>query len=87
MKVKRKNLMAAFGTVLAAVHGNENRHGDKRKFPEPVVDHQVQGDEDAEHGRLLNKEEQVENFAPFLDRVPTGQNADGCEQANQHHQP
>src|SRR3569623_463008 len=34
------------GAVLAAVHGNEDGHGDEREFPEAVVDHEVKRDED-----------------------------------------
>ena len=57
MKVKRKNLVAAAVPFFAAVHGDENGHGDEGEFPEAVVDHQVERDEDAEHGGLLDKEE------------------------------
>ncbi len=75
------------GSVLAAVHGDQNGHGHQRQLPEAVVEHQVQRDEDAEHGGLLHQEERVEDLAPLLDGVPTGDDADGSQQPDEHHQP
>jgi hypothetical protein len=75
------------GSVLAAVHGDEDGHGDERELPEAVVDHEVKREKDAEHRGLLHQEEQVEDLAAFLDGVPTGDNASGCEQADEHHEP
>ena len=87
MKVKRKNLSAALGAVFAAVHGDENGHGNERKLPEAVVEHEVERDEDAEHGGLLDEEERVEDLAAGLDGVPTGDDADGREQADEDDEP
>jgi hypothetical protein len=84
---EEEELQRGLGSVLAAVHGDENRHGNQRQLPEAVVDHQVQREKDAQHGRLLNEEEREEELAPLADGVPTGDDADGSEQANQHHQP
>ena len=83
MKVKRKNLVAARGAVFAAVHGDEDGHGYEGEFPEAVVDHQVQRDEDAVHGGLLEKEQRVVDLFASLDGFPTGENADGTEEANE----
>ncbi len=65
MKVKRKNFVAAFWTVLAAVHRDQDGHGNERQFPEAVVEHQVERDEDAIHRGLLNEEERIEDLAAF----------------------
>ena len=73
--------------VLAAVHGDENGHGDQRELPEAVVEHEVERDEDAEHGGLLDEEERVEDLAAGLDGVPTGEDADGREQADEDDEP
>ena len=87
MKVKRKNLSRGLWAILAAVHGDEDRHGHQRQLPEAVVEHQVERDEDAEHGGLLDEKERVEDFAARLDRVPTGEDADGREQADENDEP
>ena len=76
-----------FGAVFAAVHGDEDGHGHERKFPEAVVEHQVERDEDAEHGGLLDEEERVEDLAAFVDGVPTGDDADGSEQTDENDEP
>ena len=73
--------------LFAAVHGDENGHGNERKLPEAVVEHEVERDEDAEHGGLLDEEERVEDLAAGLDRVPTGDDADGREQADEDNEP
>ena len=75
------------GAVFAAVHGDEDGHGDERELPEAVVEHEVERDEDAEHGGLLDEEERVEDFAAGLDGVPTGDDADGREQAGEDDEP
>ena len=61
MNVKRKNLSRGLWAVLAAVHGNQDRHRDKRQFPEAVVDHQVERDENADHRGLLNQKQRIED--------------------------
>jgi hypothetical protein len=76
-----------FWSVFAAVHGDEDGHGDEREFPEAVVEHQVERDEDAEHGGLLDEEEREVDFAALGDGVPTGEHADGCEQAGEDYEP
>ncbi len=73
--------------VFAAVHGDEDGHGHERKLPEAVVEHEVERDEDAEHGGLLDEKERVEDFAAGLDGVPTGDDADGREQAGEDDEP
>ena len=75
------------GAVFAAVHGDEDGHGNQREFPEAVVEHQVERDEDAEHGGLLDQEERVEDLAALFDGVPTGEHADGREQADEDDEP
>src|SRR6185437_9695135 len=55
---------------LAAEHGDEDGHGDKREFPESVVDHQVEGEKNAEHRGLLQQEEGVELFDAGVDGAP-----------------
>ena len=87
MKVNRKKLSGGVRTVLAAVHGDEDGHGHQREFPEAVVDHQVERDKDAEHGGLLDEEERVVDLAALFDGVPTGEYADGCEQAGEDDEP
>ena len=44
----------------------------------------VKGDEDADHGGLLNHEERVVDLAALFDGVPTGQDADGGQDAGEH---
>ncbi len=85
--MKRKNLRRGLRAVFAAVHGDQDGHGNERQLPEAVVDHQVERDEDAEHRGLLNEKERVEDLAAFLDRVPTGQHANGGEQSDEDNQP
>ena len=75
------------GAVFAAVHGDEDGHGHERELPEAVVEHEVERDEDAEHGGLLDEKERVEDFAAGLDGVPTGDDADGREQADEDNEP
>ncbi len=87
MNVKRKNLSAVLSALLTAVHGDQDGHGDEREFPEAEVEHQVERDEDAEHGRLLDEEKGIEGFAAGLNRVPTGDDADRREQSDQNHEP
>ena len=84
---EEEELERGLGAVFAAIHGDEDGHGDERKLPEAVVEHEVERDEDAEHGGLLDEEERVENFAAGLDRVPTGDDADGREQADENDEP
>ena len=80
--------LGAAGVGLgAAVHGNEDGHGDERELPEAVVEHEVEGDEDADHGRLLDQEERVEGLAAVADGVPTGQDTDGAEKAGEDDEP
>ncbi len=87
MNVNRKKRDGGVRAVFAAVHGDEDGHGNQREFPEAVVDHQVERDKDAEHGGLLDQEERVEDFAALLDGVPTGEYADGREQAGEDDEP
>ncbi len=84
---EEEELERSFGAVLAAVHGDENCHRHQREFPETVVEHQVERDEDAEHRRLLHEEERVEDLAALPDRVPACQHADRRKQANENHKP
>ena len=79
--------MRGFGAFLAAVHGDEDGHGHQRQLPEAVVEHQVERDEDAEHRGLLDEEERVEDLAALIDGVPTGDDADGREQADENYEP
>ena len=65
---------AVFG---AAEGGDEDGHGDERELPEGVVEEEVERDEDAEHGDLLEQEEDVEGLAAGamafqLARTPSG---------------
>jgi len=53
---EQEKLERGLGSVLAAVHGDEDGHGYQRQFPEAVVEHQIQRKEDAEHCCLLDKE-------------------------------
>jgi hypothetical protein len=73
--------------VFAAIHGDEDSHGDKRELPEAVVEHEIERDEDAEHGGLLDEEERVVDFAAGLDGAPTGDDAYRREQADENHKP
>ncbi len=73
--------------VFAAVHGDEYGHGDERELPEAVVEHEVERDEDAEHCGLLDEKKRVVDFAAGLDSVPTGDNTDGREQADENDEP
>ena len=84
---EEEELECGLRAVLAAVHGDQDRHGNQRQFPEAVVEHQVERDEDADHRGLLHQEERVEDLAAFLDGVPTGQHADRREQADENHEP
>ena len=84
---EEEELERGAGAVLAAVHGDEDGHGHERELPEAVVEHQVERDEDAEHGGLLDEEERIEDLAARLDRVPTGEHADGREQAGEDDEP
>ena len=84
---EEEELERGVGAVFAAVHGDEDGHGDERELPEAVVEHQVERDEDAEHGGLLDEEERVEDLAASLDGVPTGDDADGREQADEDDEP
>jgi hypothetical protein len=77
---------AIFGKI-APVHGDEDSHRHQRQLPEAVVEHQVQRDEDAEHGRLLDQKERVEDLAARLNGLPACQNAHWREQAGKHNQP
>jgi hypothetical protein len=72
---------------FAAVHGDEDGHGDERELPEAVVEHEVERDEDAEHRGLLDEKERVVDLAAGLDGVPTGDDADGREQADEDDEP
>src|SRR5262249_25117927 len=73
-------------SVFAAVHGDEDGHGDEGKLPEAVVDHEVQRDEDAVHGSLLEEEHRVEDFFATLDCVPTGEYADWAEESDEDYE-
>ena len=84
---EEEELEGGLGAVLAAVHGDEDGHGDQRQLPEAVVEHQVERDEDAEHGGLLDEEEDKKDLTAGLDRVPAGKHADGGEQAGEDHEP
>jgi hypothetical protein len=74
-------------SFLAAVHRDQDRHGDQRQFPEAVVEHQVQRDEDAVHRRLLQKEERVKGLFATSDRFPACQHAHGAEQTDEDDKP
>jgi len=75
------------GPILAAVHCDQDRHRNQRQLPKAVVEHQVQRNEHAEHGRLLNEEERKEDLASLLDCVPARYHAHRRQQPGQHHQP
>ena len=84
---EEEELHRSFWTVLAAVHGNEDGHRHQRELPEAVVEHEIERNEDAKHGGLLDEKEGVEDFAAGLDGFPTGNDADGGEKADQHDEP
>ncbi len=84
---EEEELERSFRSLLTAVHGNQDRHGNQRQFPEAVIDHHVERDEDAQHRRLLNKEEYIEDLAASLDRIPAGNDAGWCEQGNEDDKP
>ena len=71
----------------AAEGGNEDRHGDERHLPEGVVEEEIERDEDAEDGGLLQQEQDVKELAASGDGVPAGQHAKHAEQAGEHAQP
>ena len=76
-----------FGSVFAAVHGDQDSHRHKRKFPEAVVEHEIERYENAHHCRLLNEKQRIKNLTTFLDRIPTDDNADGRKQADKNYEP
>ena len=84
---EEKKLERGARAFLAAVHGDEDRHGNERELPEAVVDEKIERDKDPEHGGLLHEEERVENLAAGLNRIPTGEDADGRKQAGEHDEP
>ena len=61
--------------------------GTMREFPEAVVEEEVEGGEDAEHGDLLEQEEGVEELRSRLDCVPGREHADGGEEAGEDDEP
>ncbi len=75
---------AVFG---AAEGGDEDRHRDERELPEGVVEEEVERDEDAEHGDLLEQEEDVEGLAAGADGVPAGEYAERGEEAGEDDEP
>ena len=77
---------AVFG---AAEGGDEDGHGDERELPEGVVEEEVEGKEDAEHGDLLEQEEDVEGLGAGADGfdAPGGEDAEGREEAGEDDEP
>ena len=60
----------AAAVLGAAEGGDQDRHGNQRELPERVVEEEVKRDEDAQHGDLLQQEEDVEDLAARGDGVP-----------------
>ncbi len=73
----------------AAEGRDENGHRDERELPEGVVEEEVERDEDADHGDLLEEEEDVEELGAGLDGgdVPGGEDAEGGEEAGEDDEP
>ena len=61
----------------AAEGGDEDGHGNERELPESVVEEEVEGDEDAHHGDLLEKEEDIEGLLTVGNGVPGDEDAQG----------
>ena len=74
--------------VFGASEGrDEDRHRDERELPEGVIEEEVERAEDAEHGDLLEKEEDVEGLLAGADGVPAGEDAEGGEEAGEDDEP
>ena len=82
-----KKLDCRFGSAIAAEHGDEDRHGHQRQLPKGVVEEHIERDKDADHRRLLEKEEEVELLGAMVDGVPGGEHAERSQKAGEHHQP
>ena len=73
--------------AIRAEEGDEDGHGDEREFPEAVVEEEIERDKDADHGGLLDQEEEVELFGAVLDRAPGDKHADGSEEGGKQNEP
>ncbi len=56
-KSVKKEFERRLRTMVAPVHRDQDRHRNQRKFPEAVIEHQVQRDEYPNHRRLLHEKE------------------------------
>ena len=74
-------------TAVGAEHRDENRHGHQGQLPETVIEEQIEGDEDADHGGLLQEEEEIELAGAGLDGAPGDEDADGSEERGEQNQP
>ena len=77
----------AAAVFRAAEGGDQDGHGNKREFPEAVVEEEVQRDEDADHRDLLEEEEDEEGFGAGFDGVPGGENPERGEETGKNNQP
>ncbi len=66
-----EELDGGLAAVLGAAEGgDEEGHRHQRQLPEGVVEEEIERDEDAEHGDLLQQEEDVEGLLAGGDGVP-----------------
>ena len=67
----KEELNGGAAAVLGAAEGADHqRHGNERKLPEAVVEEEIEGHEDAEHGDLLEEKEGEEEAGAGANGVP-----------------
>ena len=70
-----------------AVHADQQRHRNQRRFPEEVEQEQIERGENADQGRFQDQQQDEEFLDPLVDRSPRNQHAQRREESRQHHQP
>ena len=84
---EEEELHGGIDTAAVTVNADDQRHRNKRGFPEEVEQEQIEGDEDANHRGLEYQHEDEEFLHPIVDRLPGDQHAQRRQKRGQHHQP
>ena len=84
---EQEKLHRGINLASVAVHADQQRHRDQRRFPEEVEQEQVERGENADQRRLQHQQQDEEFLHPLVNRIPRNQHAQRREERGQHHQP
>ncbi len=70
-----------------AVHADEQRHRDKCRFPKEVEQEEIKRRENPDQRRFEQQQEDEEFLYTLVNGGPRDENAQGCKESRQHHQP